>query len=62
MRRIPYIKPAGRLPPLCRGRWLPVKAVGGGVRLDFVGDYRTIAFTVPVAYTPSVTPKGVTAQ
>ena len=34
---------------------------GGGVRLVLVGDYRTIAFTVSVAYTPSVTPKGVTA-
>ena len=34
---------------------------GGGVRLDFVGDYRTIAFTVSIAYTPSVTSDDVTA-
>ena len=34
---------------------------GGGVRLDFVGDYRTMAFTVSIAFTPSVAPDGVTA-
>ena len=27
------------LPPLCRGRWLPFRADGGGVRMDSVGAF-----------------------
>ena len=35
------------LPPLCRGRWATLAWLGGGVRLDFVGDYRTVACSKP---------------
>ena len=41
-------------PPLCRGRWLPFRADGGGVRLDSVGEYRSIVSYTSIAYTPSV--------
>ena len=34
---------------------------GGGVRLDFVGGYRTIAFSVSAAFTPSVMACAMTA-
>ena len=59
--RIPYAETFEALPPLCRGRWATLAWLGGGVRLDFVGEYRTMAFTMSIAFTPSVTPKGVTA-
>ena len=42
-------------------KWATLAWLGGGVRLDFVGDYRTMAFSKSIAYTPSVTPDGVTA-
>ena len=42
-------------------KWATLAWLGGGVRLDFVGEYRTMAFTMSIAFTPSVTPKGVTA-
>ena len=54
-------KQSGVSLPACRGRWVGVSRLGGGVRLVFVGEYRTMAFTVLIAYTPSVTPDGVTA-
>ena len=45
-----------------QGEVAPASPVPEGVYgNDFVGDYRTMAFTVSIAYTPSVTPDGVTA-
>ena len=50
-------------------RCLPCVGGGGSALADsegvygsnFVGDYRTTAFTTSIAFTPSVTPEGVTA-
>ena len=40
--------------PACRGRWATLAWLGGGVRSDDVGDYRTMAFIKSIAFTPSV--------
>ena len=55
IRRIDGVKPPGVYGEVA------ARKGSRGVRLDFVGDYRTMAFIMSITYTPSVTPKGVTA-
>ena len=59
--RISYAETAERCLPCAGGGGCPQGQSEGVYGSNFVGDYRTMAFAISAAYTPSVKPGGSTA-